>query len=152
MLASEVLLYGLTKFVAAVYLHLQVGLATLDGADRLGHVPDRFGKNLGGQGRITSYNVCYTKLLRQQTAADAEIETIRLYKLQYGIASAFLDLFVTTDGITRHPAVVDYYREDEAIELGPDENMHDIMVETIAQLAKQRGYLLGAGIMRNNFV
>ena len=83
----------------------------------------------------------------QQTAADAEIETIRLYKLQYGIASAFLDLFVTTDGVARHPAVIDYYREDEAIELGPDENMHDIMVETIAQLARQRGYLLGAGIM-----
>jgi glutamate dehydrogenase len=83
----------------------------------------------------------------QASLSDVEIETIRLYKLQYGIASAFLDLFVTHHGLAAHPAVIDYYREDEAIELGPDENMHDIMVETIAQLARQRGYLLGAGIM-----
>jgi glutamate dehydrogenase len=84
--------------------------------------------------------------------AAAELELIRLYKLQYGIASAFLDLFVTSGGVASHPAVVDYYREDEAIELGPDENMHDIMVETIAQLARQRGYLLGAGIMSSKQV
>ncbi len=88
----------------------------------------------------------------QQGGADAELVTIRLYKLQYGIASAFLDLFVTTDGVASHPAVIDYYRQDEAIELGPDENMHDIMVETIAQMARQRGYLLGPGIMSSKEV
>jgi glutamate dehydrogenase len=48
--------------------------------------------------------------------------------------------------------VVDYYREDEMIELGPDENMHDVMVEAIARLARQRGYLLGAGIMSSKQV
>ena len=90
--------------------------------------------------------------LQQGAVADAELVTIRLYKLQYGIASAFLDLFVTTDGVARDPAVVDYYRQDEAVELGPDENMHDIMVETIAQLARRRGYLLGAGIMSSKQV
>ena len=80
-------------------------------------------------------------------SAEQTIETIRLYKLQYGIASAFLDLFVTRDGVAAHPEVVDYYREDEPIELGPDENMHDVMVEAIAALSQRRGYLLGAGIM-----
>ncbi len=80
------------------------------------------------------------------------LETIRLYKLQYGITSAFLDIFVTEHGVASHPAVVDYYREDEAIELGPDENMHDVMIEAIARLARRRGYLLGAGIMSSKEV
>ena len=80
-------------------------------------------------------------------ATEQTIETIRLYKLQYGIISAFLDLFVTRDGVAVHPEVVDYYRADEPIELGPDENMHDLMIEAIARLSRQRGYLLGTGIM-----
>jgi glutamate dehydrogenase len=83
--------------------------------------------------------------LRRTT--EQTIETIRLYKLQYGIISAFLDLFVTRDGVAVHPEVVDYYRADEPIELGPDENMHDLMIEAIARLSRQRGYLLGTGII-----
>ena len=50
---------------------------------------------------------------------EREVETWRLYKLQYGVINAFLDIFVTANGVARHPAVVDYYREDEPIELGP---------------------------------
>lgn len=75
-----------------------------------------------------------------------------LYKLQYGFANAFLDLYVTDNGKAKDPRVVDYYGEDEPIELGPDENMHDVMIELIAQLAVQRGYLLGAGIMSSKQV
>jgi len=85
-------------------------------------------------------------------SAEQTLETIRLYKLQYGIASAFLDLFVTRDGVAAHPEVIDYYREDEPIELGPDENMHDVMVEAIATLSQRRGYLLGVGIMSSKQV
>ena len=80
-------------------------------------------------------------------SSERDLETWRLYKLQYGFANAFLDLFVTTGGVARDPNVVDYYREDEAIEIGPDENMHDSMVEAIARLSVQRGYMLGIGII-----
>ena len=59
----------------------------------------------------------------------------RLYKLQYGVINAFLDIFVTENGMAKDPRVVDYYREDEPIELGPDENMHDDMIEKIAELS-----------------
>lgn len=79
--------------------------------------------------------------------ADAEQIRQRLYKLQYGFINAFLDLFVTTNGVASDPRVVDYYRDDEPIELGPDENMHDSMIELIARQAVKRNYLLGAGIM-----
>ena len=76
-----------------------------------------------------------------------EIETRRLYKLQYGITNAFLDIFVTEGGKAKNRRVVDWYGDDEPIELGPDENMHDAMIETIANLSRKRGYLLGIGIM-----
>jgi hypothetical protein len=59
---------------------------------------------------------------------------------------------VSQDGKVKHPRVVDYYGEDEAIELGPDENMHDRMIETIAELSVKRGYVLGIGIMSSKVV
>ncbi|OGT96440.1 MAG: amino acid dehydrogenase [Geobacteraceae bacterium GWB2_52_12] len=79
--------------------------------------------------------------------AGSEAETLRLYKLQYGIANAFLDIFITENGVAKDRRVVDYYGDDEPIEIGPDENMHDGMIEAIAALSKKRGYILGVGIM-----
>ncbi len=55
-----------------------------------------------------------------------ERRTQRLYKLQFGFLNAFLDLFVTDEnGQAHHPRVLDYHGEEEPIELGPDENMHE---------------------------
>jgi len=79
--------------------------------------------------------------------AGGEAENCRLYKLQYGIANAFLDIFITHNGRATDRRVVDYYGDDEPIEIGPDENMHDGMIEAIAALSKKRGYILGVGIM-----
>ncbi len=76
----------------------------------------------------------------------------RLYQVQLAFANAFLDLIVTEGGRAKDPRVVDYYGEDEPIELGPDENMHDAMIETIAELAMRRGYILGNGIMSSKRV
>jgi glutamate dehydrogenase len=83
---------------------------------------------------------------------ERDQETLRLYKLQRGVINAFLDIYVTQHGVARHPNVVDYYREDEPIELGPDENMHDRMIEEIAQISKRRGYILGIGVMSSKEV
>jgi glutamate dehydrogenase len=73
--------------------------------------------------------------------------TNRLHNLQRAIINAFLDIFVTRDAKPVDPKIVDYYGEDEPIELGPDENMHDSMIEEIAERAKERGYILGGGII-----
>lgn len=81
-----------------------------------------------------------------------ELETWRLYKLQFGVINAFFDIYVTKDGVAGNPNVVDYYREDEPIELGPDENMHDSMIEEIARLSSRRGYILGIGVMSSKKV
>jgi glutamate dehydrogenase len=76
----------------------------------------------------------------------------RLHNLQRAIINAFLDIFVTRDAKPVDPKVVDYYGEDEPIELGPDENMHDSMIEEIAERAKERGYILGGGIISSKKV
>lgn len=83
---------------------------------------------------------------------DQELITQRLYKLQFGFINAFLDIFVTEKGKARDFRVVDYYGEDEPIELGPDENMHDVMIEMIARQSLKRGYILGIGIMSSKRV
>lgn len=78
--------------------------------------------------------------------------TQQLYKVQFAFINAFLDLFVTENGRAKDRRVVDYYGDDEPIELGPDENMHETMIEIIARQAVKRGYLLGAGIISNKRV
>ncbi len=75
-----------------------------------------------------------------------------LRKKQRDVFSAFLDIFVTEHGIAKNPAVVDYYRQDEPIEIGPDENMHDDMIEEIALTSKRRGYILGTGVMSSKTI
>jgi len=82
---------------------------------------------------------------RDLDASDAV--TQRLYKLQFGFIHAFFDIFVTRNGTACDDRVVDYYREDESIELGPDENLYNEMIEKIAQLSVARGYILGIGII-----
>ena len=75
-----------------------------------------------------------------------------LAQLQRAFMNAFLDVFVTKGGKAADPRVVDYYRQDEPIELGPDENMPDTMIEEVAALSERRGYILGRGVMSSKKV
>ncbi len=91
-------------------------------------------------------------LLRVLSSSNAEANRQQLYKLQMAFINAFFDLFVTEDGKAKDPNVIDYYQQDEPIELGPDENMHDAMVELIAKQSVKRGYVLGPGVMSSKQV
>jgi glutamate dehydrogenase len=91
-------------------------------------------------------------VLDAEDAPSDDAITQRLHKLQFGFINAFLDLFVTKDGKAANHRVVDYYGEEEPIELGPDENMHDAMIELIARQSLKRGYLLGMAIMSSKEV
>ncbi|MDX2480638.1 MAG: NAD-glutamate dehydrogenase [Desulfuromusa sp.] len=87
-------------------------------------------------------------VLNAVSVNDPVMVNQRLYKLQYGFINAFLDIYASDEnGKVQDSNVLDYYGEEEAIELGPDENMHDTMIATVADLAQQRGYVLGIGIM-----
>lgn len=83
---------------------------------------------------------------------DQDAVTQRMYKLQYGFIKAFLDIFTTENGRCKNPQVADYYGDVEAIELGPDENMHDSMIEFIAECSRRRGYVLGIGVMSSKAI
>jgi glutamate dehydrogenase len=91
-------------------------------------------------------------VLRTPERSDDAQATQALHKAQHAFAGAFLDLFVTERGRAKDPRVVDHHGEDEPIELGPDENMHDTMIETIAALSVRRGYVLGTGVMSSKAV
>ena len=93
-----------------------------------------------------------TVVLNAVNLPDPEAEIQRLYKLQYGFINAFFDLFVTENGKAKSPYVVDYYGDDEPIEIGPDENMHDAMIELIARLSVRRGYVLGIGVISSKSI
>jgi glutamate dehydrogenase len=88
-----------------------------------------------------------TVILDAEDLESEDAVTQRLYKLQTGFMNAFFDIFVTENGTAKHPRVMDYYGDDEPIELGPDENMHDAMIELIAEQSVKRGYLLGIAVM-----
>ncbi|RVU83359.1 amino acid dehydrogenase [Leucothrix sargassi] len=91
-------------------------------------------------------------ILNIDPRSNAEQRQQYLYKLQFSFINAFLDLYITENGLAKDTRVVDYYGQDEPIELGPDENMHNVMVEQIAKTAKERGYVLGTGIMSSKKV
>ncbi len=85
--------------------------------------------------------------------SDSAARLQSLYKVQYGFINAFFDLYVTdSKGRAKNPLVVDYYAEEEPIELGPDENMHDSMIELIARQSLKRGYILGGGVISSKAV
>jgi glutamate dehydrogenase len=91
-------------------------------------------------------------VLRAQDTRTKERIDQRLHQVQYGFVGAFFDVFVTERGVAKDRRVLDYYRQDEPIELGPDENMHDSMIETVAALSVRRGYVLGPGVMSSKRV
>jgi glutamate dehydrogenase len=53
----------------------------------------------------------------------------------------------TPDGTIRARHIIDYLRKPEYIYLGPDENMHDEMIEWIAEFSKKYGYMPGSAFI-----
>ena len=71
-----------------------------------------------------------------------------LWAAQRGIFDAFLSLINYDDkGKLRDKAIVDTTGEQEIIEIGPDENMFDDMIEWMGKRAVEKGYVLGSGII-----
>ena len=78
---------------------------------------------------------------------DGELKPA-LWAAQRGIFDAFLSLINYDDkGRLRDKAIVDLTGEQEIIEIGPDENMFDDMIEWMGRRAVEKGYVLGSGII-----
>lgn len=88
--------------------------------------------------------------LSQHPPEEIESHLASFHKKQklerlYCVQRAFIESFVTLincdpDGKIRAKHIVDYWQRPEYIYLGPDENMHDSMIEWIAKFSKKYHY------------
>ncbi len=89
-----------------------------------------------------------TEIEKRITAFRQEQKLEYLYQSQ----RAFVDSLVTIvncdpDGKIRARFIVDYWKRPEYIYLGPDENMHDSMIEWIANFSKKYHYKPGGAFI-----
>jgi glutamate dehydrogenase len=71
-----------------------------------------------------------------------------LYQSQRSYVESFLTLVnCQPDGVLKAKHIVDYWKQPEYIYLGPDENMHDTMVDWIANYSRHVGYKPGIAFM-----
>lgn len=109
--------------------------------------------------RLHSEQLIYKDELKETGLPDEQIdEKLAAYqkeqKLEYLYQSqrSYVEAFITLlncdpDGKLRPKQIVDYYKRPEYIYLGPDENMHDVMIEWIATYAKYYDYKPGSSFI-----
>ncbi|MCP5506128.1 MAG: NAD-glutamate dehydrogenase [Chlamydiales bacterium] len=101
----------------------------------------------------------YRKELMGAGLKEHEIEeTIAIFKKQqkieylYQTQRAYIHSLITLinchdDGTLKAKDIVDYFSKPEYIYLGPDENMHNVMIEWIAECSKRVGYKPGVAFI-----
>lgn len=71
-----------------------------------------------------------------------------LYQTQRSYVESFLSLInCEADGKLRAKHIIDYWKKPEYIYLGPDENMHNVMIEWIAAYSKYHNYKPGGAFI-----
>ncbi|PJD94378.1 MAG: glutamate dehydrogenase [Parachlamydia sp.] len=77
-----------------------------------------------------------------------EQKTEFLYQAQRSYIESMLTIVnCNPDGSIRAKYIVDYWKRPEYIYLGPDENMHDSMIQWIASFSKRYGYKPGGAFI-----
>ena len=77
-----------------------------------------------------------------------EQKTQYLYQMQRGFIHTMLTLVnCLDDGTLKAKHIIDYWKKPEYIYLGPDENMHNLMIEWIAAYSKRCGYKPGVAFI-----
>lgn len=109
--------------------------------------------------RVRSEEEIYKKELENAEIDPKEIaERIALFhkehKLEYLYQAqrSYIESFLTLlnchpDGTLKAKHIVDYWGKPEYIYLGPDENMHNVMIEWIANYSKYYGYKPGGAFI-----
>ena len=81
-------------------------------------------------------------------AYETEQKNVYLYQSQRAYIHGLLTLInCSDDGVLKAKDVVDYYGRPEYLYLGPDENMHNSMLEWIAEYAVLTGYKPGSAFI-----
>lgn len=109
--------------------------------------------------RIYSEEQMYEKELEKENLSQEEIkEKLSFFhkeqKLEYLYQTqrSYIESFVTlinceSDGKLRAKHIIDYWQKPEYIYLGPDENMHNAMIEWIASYSKYYNYKPGGAFI-----
>lgn len=88
------------------------------------------------------------EVLRRLTLFNEEQRLSYLYETQRSFIRALLSLInCTPDGLLREPLIVDLWKRPEDIYLGPDENMHNVMIEWIAVESRRVQYRPGGAFI-----
>lgn len=109
--------------------------------------------------RLYAEEEIYKRELEESHLPDAEIKEKLLQfhkeqKLEYlhQTQRSYIEAFLTLlncepDGTLRAKHIVDYWKKPEYVYLGPDENMHNEMIEWIAEYSKKYGYKPGGAFI-----
>ncbi|HRD55247.1 MAG TPA: NAD-glutamate dehydrogenase [Parachlamydiaceae bacterium] len=109
--------------------------------------------------RIESEALILANELDLSNVDEAEIEKkIKTFKDEqsteylYQAQRAYIESLITIvncepDGKIRAKNIVDYWKKPEYLYLGPDENMHDSMIQWIADFSKKSGYKPGTAFI-----
>src|SRR5262249_7836123 len=82
------------------------------------------------------------------TSFNKEQKLEYLYQTQRCYIESFLSLInCNAEGILRAKDIIDYWKKPEYIYLGPDENMHNVMIEWISTFSKQNHYKPGTAFI-----
>ena len=82
------------------------------------------------------------------THFDREHKLEFLYEAQRAYVFSLLTIINCDEkGVLKRKGIIDYLKKPEYIYLGPDENMHNVMIDWIADLAKQKGYIPGKALI-----
>ncbi len=101
-----------------------------------------FTKELSSEGYAE--DVIEEKLLLRNAARKLDF----LYESQRAYINAILSLVNSDEkGTLKEREIVDYWKKPEYIYLGPDENMHNTMIQWIAQRSQSIGYLPGKALI-----
>jgi glutamate dehydrogenase len=105
--------------------------------------------------RLESESLIFQKELEASAIIENEIDKkIELFRKEQMVEylhqaqRSFIESLITIvncnpDGTIRAKNIIDYWKRPEYLYLGPDENMHDAMIEWIAQFSKKYAYLPG---------
>ena len=107
---------------------------------------------------ITEVQIFEKELLSAGRDADAIKEILEAYQKKQTLESlyqaqrAYIHSFLMLinchlDGTLKAKDIVDYWKKPEYIYLGPDENMHNVMIEWIANCSKSCGYNPGVAFI-----
>lgn len=111
------------------------------------------------RGQLQTEADIYKKELRlagyNEEDIDEKIKTfVKDAKLQYLYQSqrAYIHTLLTIvncedDGTLKAKDIINYYKKPEYIYLGPDENMHNVMIDWIAAFSLQCGYKVGSAFI-----